>query len=121
VTVFVRSRKIPSVYVPKAVNGLERDTEKQLILAAAGVTSIDTSSAGFIVNKAPVEVFPEEVAVIMVVPTDLDVAKPCEPVALLITATAGFDDCHVTAAVISCVGTPRCQCGDIQHSPVRIP
>src|SRR2546428_456471 len=51
-------------------------------------------------------VFPEtspSVAVIVVVPAATDVAKPCEPPALLIVATAVLDELQVTWVVRSCV------------------
>jgi hypothetical protein len=67
VAVFVRSRKVPSVYVPMAVNCLVN--AGHMIVAAAGVTSMETSAGGVIVSVAPVEVIPEELAVIVVVPS----------------------------------------------------
>jgi len=61
---------------------------------------MDTSSAGVIVSNALFEVMPEETALIVVVPTALDAARPFEPVTLLITATAAFDEVQVTDDVM---------------------
>jgi hypothetical protein len=72
------------------------------ILAERGVTSRDTNSAGVTVSEALL-VMPEKLAVIVAVPTALDVATPLEPVTSLIRATASFDEAQVTDEVISCV------------------
>jgi len=74
----------------------------RIILAERGVTSRDTNSAGVTVSEALLEI-PERLAVIVVVPTALDVARPLEPVTSLIRATASFDEAQVTDEVISCV------------------
>lgn len=52
---------------------------------------------------ALLEVTPDALAVIVVVPSATDVASPIEPVVLLMAATPGLDDCQTTVAVISCV------------------
>jgi len=101
VAVLVKSTTVPSVYVPKAVNCLV--DAGWTLWAVVGVTAIDTSAAGVIVSVALFEVIPEEVAVIEVAPAVLDVANPFEPAALLIAATAVFDECHVAVVVIFCV------------------
>src|SRR5205823_2612192 len=46
---------------------------------------------------------PPKVAVIVVVPAATDVAKPCDPPALLIVDTAVLDELQVTWVVRSCV------------------
>jgi len=95
----VISRKVPSVNVPMAVN-CSVCAKLQTIVAGSGVTSIDTSSAGVIVSVALFDVMPEELAVIVVAPTDFDTAIPFEPVVLLINATAAFVEFQVTDDVI---------------------
>src|SRR4030095_12374797 len=72
-------------------------------LADAGVIAIDTSSAGVIINVAILEVIPEELALIVVVPSARDVASPFEPDVLLMIATPIFDELQVTEEVIFCV------------------
>jgi hypothetical protein len=63
--------------------------------ADAGVTAIDTSMAGVIVKVAVFEVTMDVLAVIKVVPSEIEVANPV----VLIVATAGFEECHVVAVV----------------------
>src|SRR5207247_9688111 len=46
---------------------------------------------------------PPKVAVIVVVPAATDVARPCDPPALLIVATAVLDELQATWVVRSCV------------------
>lgn len=77
------------------------------ILAEAGVMVIDTSSAGVTVRVLALEVIPERVAVMVVVPCARDKAMPLEPAALLIVAILVFEECHVTDEVISCVVLPE--------------
>lgn len=67
----------------------------------AGVTAMDTSAACVIVRFVEADMFPD-VAVIVVIPGDTDVAFPLEPAALLMVAMDVADD-HVTDAVTSCV------------------
>src|SRR2546427_13126807 len=72
------------------------------MLGFVGVTAIEERVAFVTVSV----VFPEtppKVAVIVVVPVATDVAKPCEPPALLIVATPVLDELHVTWVVRSCV------------------
>lgn len=99
--VSVKTLVLPSVYFPMAVYCLV--VVGYTMLADAGVTSMETNAGDVIVSEALFEVIPAKVAVIVVAPTDTDVAKPCEPVALLIIATPGCEEVHVTVAVISCV------------------
>jgi len=74
-----------------------------VILADAGVTTMDTNSAAVIVNVAVLEVIPEKFALIVVVPSERDVARPFEPDVLLTVATPICDELQVTEDVISCV------------------
>src|SRR6266702_4654885 len=72
------------------------------MLGSVGVTSIVDRVAAVTVSV----VFPEtspSVAVIVVVPAATDVAKPCDPPALLIVATEVLDELQVTWVVRSCV------------------
>lgn len=62
---------------------------------------IDASSAGVTVSVMALEVIPERVAVMVVVPCAWDRAVPFEPAVLLIVATPAFDECHVTDEVMS--------------------
>ncbi len=65
---------------------------------AAGVTVIDVSDADVTVNVVDAETLPK-VAVIVVDPAADEVAKPFDPVALLIDATPALDELQVTADV----------------------
>jgi small neutral amino acid transporter SnatA (MarC family) len=67
-----------------------------------GVIATDTSIAGFTVRVVDPDMLPD-VAVTVVAPAATDVAKPCEPEALLIVATPALDELQVTAAVSICV------------------
>ena len=67
------------------------------MLGLAGVTARDTSVAGVTVRVADPAVLPD-VAVIVVVPAATEVARPFEPAALLIDATAVLDELQITAA-----------------------
>lgn len=85
----------------------------------AGVTEMETSVADVTVNVVePLTPLVGSVAVIVVVPIAMDVAKPLEPaalltttfgepvaleIALLIVAAPVLDELHVTAVVRSCV------------------
>src|SRR6266568_3462706 len=72
------------------------------MLGVVGVTVIVDRIAAVTVSV----VFPEtspSVAVIVVVPAATDVAKPCEPPALLIVATPAAEELQVTWVVRSCV------------------
>src|SRR6266700_3997680 len=72
------------------------------MLGSVGVTSIVDRVAAVTVSVVLPET-PPKVAVIVVVPAATDVAKPCEPPALLIVATAAPDELQVTWVVRSCV------------------
>ena len=74
-----------------------------LILADAGDTVMDTSSAGVTVSVALFEVIPERLAVMVAGPSALDVANPLEPDVLLIVATPTAEEFQVTSDVRSCV------------------
>ncbi len=71
-------------------------------LAFAGVTPIDTSVAGVTLSVAEPEI-PPKLAPTVVDPWPVDVARPLDPEALLIVATAVFEEFHVTAVVRFCV------------------
>ncbi len=72
------------------------------MLELAGVIAIDKSVAEVTVRVVDPETFPEA-AVILVVPAATDVARPLEPIALLIVATLVFDEDHATIVVRFCV------------------
>jgi hypothetical protein len=100
VTAAVTSWSVPSVYLPVAVNA---SVLPRGIAAAAGVTSMLTSSAALTVRV--VEPASEEagsVAVIVAVPADAVLAYPGE-VAFDTDATAGSEEDQWTAAVRSWV------------------
>jgi hypothetical protein len=63
-----------------------------------GVTAIDTSVAAFTVSDVEPDILPD-VAVIVVDPAATEVARPFEPVALLIDATPVLDELQVTVVV----------------------
>jgi len=71
-------------------------------VGVAGVTVIETRVTAFTVSVVFPETLPS-VAVIMVVPAATDVARPFDPLALLIVATPGLDELQVTWVVKSCV------------------
>src|SRR5260370_20111173 len=72
------------------------------MLGVVGVTVIVDRVAAVTVSVVLPET-PPKVAVIVVVPAATDVAKPCEPPALLIVATAVLDELQVTSVVRPCV------------------
>ena len=72
------------------------------ILGVVGVTVIVDRVAAVTVSVVLPET-PPKVAVIVVVPAATDVARPCDPPALLIVATAVLDELQVTWVVRSCV------------------
>ena len=72
------------------------------MLGLVGVTPMDTSVAGVTVSVMVAEILPD-VAVIVVVPVDTEVASPLDPAALLIVATPVFEEFQVTDAVRSCL------------------
>ena len=63
---------------------------------------MDTSVAAVTVNVVLPEISPD-VAVIVVRPTDAEAAKPLEPAALLMVATAGAEELQITVDVRFCV------------------
>jgi hypothetical protein len=69
------------------------------ILGAGGVIPIDTSVAAVTVKATAGEVMPLAVAVMLLVPTVAEVARPLVPEALLIVATEGMADAQVTEVV----------------------
>lgn len=95
----VRSCIELSEYIPMAVNC--RFSPIITLEVVVGIV-IDTSTAGVIVRSVEPEMLPD-VAVIVAVPTDSDVASPLEPGVLLMSAIPVFDEFQVTDAVISCV------------------
>src|SRR5256712_2850239 len=72
------------------------------MLGVVGVTVIVDRFAAVTVSVVLPET-PPKVAVIVVVPAATDVARPCDPPALLIVATAVLDELQVTWVVRSCV------------------
>lgn len=88
-----------SLYVPMAVNCWFFPKGK---LVVTGMMSIDSKTAAVTVRVAAVEVTPEYMAVISATPTDTDEASPFEPAALLMVATAVFDELQVAHVVRSC-------------------
>src|SRR6266704_2021138 len=72
------------------------------MLGFVGVTAIEERVAFVAVSVVLPETSPS-VAVIVVVPAATDVAKPCEPPALLIVATPAAEELQVTWVVRSCV------------------
>ena len=64
---------------------------------------MDTSVAVVTVNVVLPEISPD-VAVIVVMPANAEVASPLKPAALLMVATAGAEELQVTDDVRSCVG-----------------
>src|SRR5688572_12486877 len=99
VTESVRSCVEASVYVPVAVNCR---VVPFALLGLAGVTEIETSVAAVTVSVVESEIAPD-VAVIVVVPSELELARPSEPTAFEIVATPSSADDHVTESVTSCV------------------
>jgi len=96
----VTSCLLPSVNVPVAVNCLVV-VEAMLISAEAGDTVINTNLAGVTVSVAALEAMPEKLAVIVVVPSEKDVASPFVPDVLLIVAIPVTEEFHITDVVIS--------------------
>ena len=87
----------PSVNIPVAINCC---VVPLAILGLTGVTSMETSAAAVTVNVVLPEMSPD-VAVIVVVPTVNPEASPFKPTALLMFATAVFEEVQVTDDVIS--------------------
>jgi hypothetical protein len=99
VTDVVRFCVVPSEYVPVAVNCR---VVPSTMLGFAGVIAMDTSVAAVTVSVVDPDV-PPNVAVIVVVPADADVARPLEPDALLTVATPAVNEFQVTVVVRFCV------------------
>jgi hypothetical protein len=96
VTTPVMSCVVPSENVPTAVNCWATPSE---IVALAGDNAIEVTVAEVTVRVAEPEIEPDN-AEIVVVPADSAWASPCSAVALLMLATAVFDELHVTLAVM---------------------
>ncbi len=101
VTDAVKSCRLPLVKVPVAVNCCVVLPAASEIAAEAGDTVIDTSAAGVIVSVALLEVIPDKLAVMAVVPCPTDMASPFELEILLMVATLGCDAFQVTKDVMS--------------------
>ncbi len=99
VTAVVRICVVLSENVPVAVNCCFAPWE---IEGLDGVTAIDTRVAGVTVSVVDPDMLPD-VAVTVVEPAATDVARPFEPVALLIVATPVLDELQVTVVVRFCV------------------
>jgi hypothetical protein len=101
VTVVVRFCVLPSVKVPVAVNP---SVVPSGIVGIAGVTAIETNAAALTVSTVDPLIVPDvAVAVIFAVPVPTLLATPCVPAALLIVATVGVSELHVTVLVMFCV------------------
>ena len=70
------------------------------MLGLVGVTATDTNVADVTVSVVLPEIAPL-VAEIVVPPTAAELAKPCEPAALLIVATLALDEAQLTWVVRS--------------------
>jgi hypothetical protein len=99
VTAVVKFCVVLSEYVPVAVNCCIVPLR---MLGLIGVTAMETSIAGVTVRVVDPDILPD-IAVIIVEPAATDTAKPLEPAALLIAATAAADEFQVTAVVKFCV------------------
>ena len=72
------------------------------MLGLAGVTEMEASVAAVTVRVVDPEMLPD-IAVTVVEPVATGVARPLEPVALLIAATPVLEELQVTDAVRFCV------------------
>jgi hypothetical protein len=72
-----------------------------MTVAEGGVTTMDSSTTGVTVNVVEAEMVPD-VALMVVEPTPSDVASPFVPAVLLIVATDGKVEFHVTDDVRFC-------------------
>jgi hypothetical protein len=72
------------------------------MLGLVGVIAKDTSVAGFTVRVVDPDMLPD-VAVMVLVPAATEVARPFEPVVLLIDATLVLEEFQATVSVRSCV------------------
>src|SRR5277367_4466085 len=93
-TPVVNAAVLPLLYVPVAVYCC---VSPAAMLAVAGVTAIDCSTAAVTVSVTPALVNPPDAAVMLVVPAATPVAVPV-PVPVIVAA-AGLDDVHTTPVV----------------------
>src|SRR5206468_1456400 len=105
VTWVVRSCVVVSLKVPVAVNCWVNPSGRPGLV---GVTAIETRVALVTVTVAPLRAAvhpapPPVAAIVVVAPAATDVARPCDPLALLIVATPGLDELQATWVVRSCV------------------
>jgi hypothetical protein len=96
--VAVRSRVVPSEYVPVAVNCWVVPTT---IAGFCGRMPSETSAAVCTVNVVDALTAPS-VAEIVVIPVPELVASPWVPLLLLIVATVATEEAHITALVMFC-------------------
>jgi hypothetical protein len=101
VTDAVKSCRLPSLNVPVAVNCCVVLPVTREMVGETGVTRIETSAVGVIVSVALLEVIPEKFAVMVVVPSPTDVARPFVPDVLLMVAMPGSDEFQATNDVMS--------------------
>ena len=71
--------------------------------AVAGVTARDTSVVAVTVRAVLPEISPDVAVIVIGPPVAFDVARPLKPGALLMVATAAFEELQVTDDVRSCV------------------
>ena len=76
--------------------------DSRAICELTGVTAIETSVAAVTANVVEPETLPK-VAVIVLLPTATEVARPLKFAALLIVAVPVLEELQVTNAVMSCV------------------
>ena len=95
ITDVVKSCVLLSEKCPIAVNCLLTMPEEVKRVNVAGVTSIDSSTAGVTVSVVDPEMLPD-VAVIVVEPIATAVASPFDPARLLMVATLVFEEFQVT-------------------------
>src|SRR5205809_431405 len=100
VTWVVRSCVVLSLKVPVAVNCC---FVPFAMLGFVGVTAIVVRVAAVTVSVGFPETDPKVAVIVMGPPAATDVAKPCDPPALLIVATVLLDELQVTWVVRSCV------------------
>src|SRR2546426_24986 len=96
----VRSCGVLSLKCPVAVNCC---FVPSAILGLLGVMAIEVRVAAVTVSVVFPETDPKVAVIVMGPPAATDVAKPCEPPALLIVATAVLDELQATWVVRSCV------------------
>ena len=106
VTLLVMSSVVGPVLVVKWPSAVYCCWSSKESVELGAVTAMDTRVAETTVRVAGGLVIEPEVAVICVVAGATEVACPCVPAELLMVANPGFDDVHVTEAVMSCGGPP---------------